>query len=354
MRRIAFVVASSGCVASPPDLHEGPAPLVTPHFELYGAMPSQAAWYEAFAVELEAWRGEPVPAVRLFQNTWPLCPSTSCNDDGKVTVVCSATDNDCLPAIAGALTDHFGVMPLVFRHGLVDVLAGGLGHGDLLDVAIDRAIALPELVDDAEYTRRQATTNALAWAGGVQRPAGDFVRFVVDALGAAGATQAFYGGAWGELGSLQLAIERWRAMPPTIGRMYRLPLVECSAERRINTGSTLVPAMAERVQYAPDVVDPMHRVAIGNFQVEAASAITITVTSAIHAPPFFRVESCGGADPGRFVGSYADARGDIITSTMELPAGTYFVVGGSSGGDSSTDPTAADRPENIAITAVKR
>jgi hypothetical protein len=93
----------------------------------------------------------------------------------------------------------------------------------------------------------------------------------------------------------------------------------------------------------------MHRTAVANFTVDVAGTVRMSVTSSIHATPFFRVESCGGTDPGRFVASYSEAQGDSVTKAANLPIGHYFVIAGSSGGDSSSDPSAAERPESISI-----
>jgi len=350
MRSVAFaLLACVGCVAAP-EPSDGERASYTDHFELYGVSPAQAAWYEAFAVEYEAWRGVTVPPTRVFQDTRPICPSPECTNNGRLTVACSAVDGDCMPNLAATLTDHFGVMPLVFRNGMIEVLAGGVGHGDLLDYELDRAVDLPGLVDDETYQTDLASHGSPSWVFTVGYPAADFVRFVVDTLGPASGSRALEvpgdAARWGELGDLAGALEKWRGQPATIGRMYRLPLVECAAANRIGLGASSVPTMVPGILYAPDLAQLvlLGRIAVGNFELAASDQVTISVTSTIHASPFFRVESCGDQDPGRFVAS--EGTGATVSGRADLPAGRYFVIAGSNGGDAAS----AERPELVSIT----
>jgi hypothetical protein len=324
--------------------------VVTDHFEFFGVGAGQRDWYEAYARSFDAERFlGPGSRIRVYGYERADCPRPYCVEEGFPTIACHALTGDCMRLLARVLVDRVR-MPLLFRDAFVEVASGGLGHGDGGDLEVDRSrIDMARLMDDREYTSALALSgDSVGWQHDVERPAADFVRFVIDRLGGAAAFETFEAGldpsAWEAFGGLEAALGAWRTSGPRVGRIYRLPLAECAIAYRYPLGHSLVPTYFQSLIYAPEAREQFNRVATANFEIPADTLVTVEVDSGVGAPPFFRVEGCDDVDPGPFMATRAESVGSAVVGSMALPAGRYFVVAGSDG-------TPAEAPEAIAVKA---
>lgn len=354
----------AACVQPPsPEGAESPPPIVTQHLEVYGATRYQAERYEHFVDGIERLLMIQVAPMRIHQGVVPRCDGRYCVEDGLLNVYCDDLRLECIPALATAIIDQVPdiSLPLLFRDGLVDLLAGGFGHGDVLDHDVERSkIEMLRLRDDVAYQSSRDSTEAqpfgdLTWRAGTIYPAGDFARFVIDELGAPAALRALRDsrtlGNWGHLGGFEFALEAWRGSPTRTGRMYRLPLVECDPVYRMPIGAFELPVMVQGVIFAPDLLESISRFGVANFTIESRAEVTITVTSSVGGNPFFRVESCGTQDPGPFLNMSDNVTNYSVSMTATLEPETYFLVAGSWTGESYA---VAERPEHLFIEALPR
>lgn len=348
--------SSSSRDESRPPVYE---PVFTKHLELYNVMGDQPRWYETFVQSVEDWSGKQMPRMRLYQHFAPPgCARPYCIDDGMVTVVCDDLRRECMAALSAALVDEMGAMPLLFRESLVELLAGGIGHGDVFYVPLDRTrLDVDAMLMDRTYLEAKQRVEAAEWGGiewtlAVHYPAGDLARFIIDTLGPrdgiALLRRAADPAAWEQLGGRDAALKRWRASRAVRGRMFRLPLTECSTAYRISSGdNSPLPVLVQGILHVPDLDYSMSRFGVGNFELEEEAEVSVSVMSSVHGNPFFRVEPCSGADPGPFFNMGTNIIEHTATASMELPAGRYFVVAGSFGFDVTLDE--AETPESLSI-----
>lgn len=335
---------------------------ITPHLELYGpvyaaARDLQAQFYETYLAELERFLAIGLPRIRLYETSWPrACAAPYCVQGDALVVLCHDLRRECMLALSTALVDQLRDMPLVFREGLADALAGGLGHGDVLDLPIARdALDLPTMLDDPEYRAAKAAAlqvefGDLAWLHGTVYPAGDFVRYVFDRRGPVEAIRILTTGrdrdAWAVFGGLDAAIAGWRASRQRHGRSYRFALAECSDTYALDAGQTLLPVMIQGVAFAPDLVSSIDRFGVGNFDVVSDAQASVRIASAFDGHPFVRLEACDGDDPDHLAVAFPDAH--TVVGAAGVHRGRYFVLGGS---DRVPTPTLGEaiQPEPIEI-----
>lgn len=324
-------------------------PTAQPPLEFVDVSDANEAWYRTYLVELER-RLPALPPLVIYGYGHGACEAPYCQDDDTRIVACSPASGDCIPSVATAIVDTLK-LPRAFRDGLIEVLAGGIAHGDAVDLEIDRGVDVWSMLDDGVYLEHRRGVSDLVWHVRTAWPIADLVRFIVDELGWDDGLQLLQDAdqeeAWEIVGGFDNAVSRWRALPPRRGRGFRLPLVECASAGSAVIGDQLVEAHIPSLMFAPDLAADawMIRTAITGFVLGEDTNVEVTVRSGVSGNPFFRTEGCD-VDAARFVRTRNQAVDHVVTGQALLGRGRYFIVAGS---DSGGDGIAGTPPESIGI-----